>query len=133
MTSYDFAQLSAYEFEMLGRDLLQKHLKIRFESFKPGRDRGIDLRNCSADNGRIIAQCKRYVASNFSSLFQECKVEAAKVELLNPSRYVLITSLGLSPDDKAKLLSLFEPYCQSTMDPKVSACKIARTGHDLES
>jgi len=42
MTEYDFTSLSPAEFEKLTRDLLQKELKIHLESFKAGKDKGID-------------------------------------------------------------------------------------------
>jgi hypothetical protein len=40
---YDFRTLSPLDFEELVRDLLQAELGIMFESFKPGKDQGIDF------------------------------------------------------------------------------------------
>lgn len=64
MTEYNFLNLSPFEFEILTRDLLQKHLDAHIESFTSGPDGGIDLR-CSV-NGTTIIQCKRY--KGYSSL-----------------------------------------------------------------
>ena len=44
MADYDFRSLSPHDFELLCRDLLQKHLGVHSESFTTGRDSGIDFR-----------------------------------------------------------------------------------------
>ena len=41
---YDFQQLSPHDLETLVRDLLQAEWGVALESFKTGRDGGIDLR-----------------------------------------------------------------------------------------
>lgn len=71
MIKYEFSNLSPVEFEELSRDLLQKHLRIVFESFKEGKDQGIDLRWSSNDEKNIVIQCKRY--SDYKSLFANLK------------------------------------------------------------
>lgn len=43
MPDYDFHTLSPVDFEALTRDLLQASQNIVFQSFKVGRDRGVDL------------------------------------------------------------------------------------------
>jgi hypothetical protein len=43
--TYDFTTLSPDDFENLVADLLSREWGRRLESFKPGKDRGIDLRN----------------------------------------------------------------------------------------
>ncbi len=43
MLDYDFHQLSPYDLEILARDLLQAHWGVTIESFKTGKDGGIDL------------------------------------------------------------------------------------------
>jgi Restriction endonuclease len=55
---YDFSSLSPLDFEELVRDLLQVELGLRFESFGPGPDRGIDFR-CAVGDG-LIVQAKHY-------------------------------------------------------------------------
>ena len=48
------------DFEELTRDLLQKELNITLESFKNGKDQGIDLRYAKNSKNEIIIQCKHY-------------------------------------------------------------------------
>ncbi len=96
MADYDFKQLSPHDFEQLARDVLQARDGLVLESFKAGRDQGIDFRHaCAATN--IIVQCKHYVGTGLPGLIRDLKKEALKVQPLKPSRYVLVTSLGLTP------------------------------------
>lgn len=112
MKNYDFQILSPYEFEILSRDLLQFHFDIYLESFGEGTDQGIDLRYSKAD--LLIVQAKRY--KSYSSLFSNLKNEVEKVKKLNPDRYILTTSVSLSPDNKGKIKKLFTPYIQNNED-----------------
>lgn len=115
--TYDFQNLSFDDFEKLSRDLLQEVLGVRLESFKVGRDRGIDLRYAPANGDSTIVQCKRYASNAFTRLFRELKhSELPKISKLAPTRYILATSCALNPDDKDKLFELLTPYCQSTGD-----------------
>ena len=114
MTDYDFLVLSPNEFENLSRDLLQKKLSVFIESFATGRDGGIDLR-CTIDRDEeIIIQSKRY--KTYTSLFNHLKNEASKVSVLKPKRYILTTSVSLSPLNKSRIKTLFSPYIKSTED-----------------
>lgn len=113
---YDFKVLSSNEFELLTRDLLQKHYSVLFESFKSGRDGGIDLRHCKTKNESIIVQCKHYAGSKFSNLNVELKKEVPKVKTLAPKQYVIATSLPLTPKQKDKIVALFKPYCHGPQD-----------------
>jgi hypothetical protein len=99
---YDFKTLSPLDFEELVRDLLQSELGIRFESFKPGKDQGIDFRFASG-GGNAVVQAKHFVGSTFSALVRACKQEDVKIAKLRPGRYLLATSLSLSLAQKAKL------------------------------
>lgn len=65
---YDFKSLSGQDFEELIRDLLQAEWKITLESFRSGRDGGIDLRYAPANDGATIIQCKHYATSGFAKL-----------------------------------------------------------------
>lgn len=116
MTNYNFQNLlSPHEFEVLTRDLLQKHLNVGLiESFTDGADCGIDLRHISDNNNQTIIQCKRY--KNYSSLKSNLKTEVVKVKKINPSRYILVTSVGLTPENKIKIIELFQPYIKTTED-----------------
>lgn len=114
---YDFRQLSPVDFEELTRDLLQKEWSIPLESFKSGRDQGIDLRYSKARGKRLIVQCKRFVDSDISDLLSHLKKsELPKIRRLAPSRYVLVTALPLSPADKDKILKLLSPFVKRTGD-----------------
>ncbi|MCD4784405.1 MAG: restriction endonuclease [Candidatus Eremiobacteraeota bacterium] len=114
---YDFTSLSSYDFEILVRDLLQKEKGITLESFKSGRDKGIDLRYSRKKRSRMIIQCKHYAVSGFSPLYRNLeKTELAKVKELGPSKYLLATSVGLTPSNKDKILQLFHPYIKLPND-----------------
>jgi hypothetical protein len=114
MSHYDFKALSSIDFENLVRDLLQKEFQVTLESFKSGRDRGIDLRY-SPDTGRtLVVQCKHYAGTPYQKLLADLrKKELPKVDRLRPARYILATSVGLTPDNKDELARLFAPYCNS--------------------
>lgn len=106
MPSYDFKQLSPHDFEQLTRDLLQARDGVIFESFKAGRDQGVDFRH-SRGNGNIVVQCKHYVGTGLSGLVSDLKKEVAKVERMKVSRYILVTSVGLTPKNKDDIRILF--------------------------
>jgi hypothetical protein len=116
--AYDFSALNDKEFEELVRDILSIKLKIDFQSFKNGRDKGIDLRYaCSNSENEVIVQVKHFLESGFTKLKSVLKKqEAEKVKLLNPSRYIFVTSLPLSPQNKEEVKSIFSPYIHSTSD-----------------
>jgi hypothetical protein len=106
MSNYDFRQLSPHDFEQLARDLLQARDGIVLESFKNGRDLGIDFRHASS-KGNIIVQCKHYVGTGLPGLIRDLKNEAVKIEKIKLTRYILVTSVGLTPLNKIEIQSLF--------------------------
>lgn len=115
MPAYDFNSILSFnDFECLVRDLLQKHLNIHLECFTEGRDGGIDLRCSTYDKNAIIIQAKRY--KDYKSLINELKNEVAKVKKLNPRRYIIATSVGLTPNNKEGIKQLFCPYILKTED-----------------
>lgn len=114
MPNYDFLNLSPFDFEELTRDLLQKHFNIYFESFTTGRDKGIDLRYSLGRVNNIIIQCKRY--NNFKSLKSGLKKEIKKVKALNPQKYVLSTTAGLTPSNKDEIIEIFDGYIKNPSD-----------------
>lgn len=117
MPDYDFRVLSPIDFEILVRDLLQEEFGIRLESFKIGRDKGIDFRYCPSIDNTIIIQCKHYVESSFDVLFNQLgKHGLLKVKKLNPDRYILAVAMGLTPIQKDKIYALFDPFILSTSD-----------------
>lgn len=103
MPEYDFHQLSPYDLEVLTRDLLQAHWGSDLESFKAGRDGGIDLRYAPGP-ARTIVQVKHYLRTGLAGLLRDLKKEAVKVRRLAPSRYVLVTSVPLTPLNKDTII-----------------------------
>lgn len=114
MPDYDFLNLSPPEFEDLTKDILQKHLDTTLESFTSGRDNGIDLRYSLSPKDNLIIQCKRY--KDYTSLLSNLKKEVSKVLNLSPTRYIISTTVGLTPNQKDAILTLFSPYILNTSD-----------------
>lgn len=114
MPDYDFLNLSPPEFEDLTKDILQKHLDITLESFASGRDNGIDLRYSLSPKDNLVIQCKRY--KDYNSLLSNLKKEVSKVQDLSPTRYIISTTVGLTPNQKDIILALFSPYILNTSD-----------------
>ncbi|MEQ8393729.1 MAG: restriction endonuclease [Gammaproteobacteria bacterium] len=106
MAAYDFKQLSPHDFEELSRDLIQMRDGIILESFKTGRDLGIDFRHARS-TGSTIVQCKHYAGTGLAGLMADLKKEATKCAKLKPARYILVTSVGLTPSNKADIKALF--------------------------
>lgn len=132
MNNYDFLILSPNEFENLTRDLLQKKLGVFIESFKAGKDGGIDLRCAKDKTKNIIIQAKRY--DRISNLISNLKKEVKKVNDLNPDRYIISTTVSLSPDNKTDILNLFKPYILTTEDilGKGDLNNLISTNKDIE-
>jgi hypothetical protein len=117
MPRYDFRSLSSQDFEELVRDLLQAEWDVALEAFKTGRDSGIDLRYARPATGMIIIQCKHYAASGFRKLLAHLRdCERPKVERLAPSRYVVVTSAGLTPANKDEITDALQPFVLSAHD-----------------
>lgn len=120
MSYYDFTTLNASDFENLVCDLLNVNEgggKLAFNTFKPGRDKGIDLLKSTPETDyAAIVQVKHYAGSSFSKLKSELQKERAKVDLLRPLRYIVATSQGLTPENKESIKAIFYPYIQSAAD-----------------
>lgn len=117
MARYDYKSLSPQDFEELTRDLLQAEWNVAIEAFKAGRDQGIDLRYVPLGGGKVIVQCKHYASSTFSNLLSHLKnSELPKVQMLKPERYIIATSLPLSPSDKDKIIQALAPFILTTGD-----------------
>jgi hypothetical protein len=106
MPDYDFHTISPVDFEELTRDLLQARDGIVFQSFKVGRDRGIDLRYSSDCENRIV-QCKHFRKSGYAALLRDVRRETTKIAGMRPppTRYFLSTSVELSDANKEELAS----------------------------
>ena len=119
--SYNFENLSPLDFEKLGIDLLEKHLEIRLiETFKVGRDWKIDGRFIDFSGIINIIQCKHY--GKFSNLKQALKNETEKIKSLCEQKklpeffkYILVTSLGLTPKNKKEIRECI-PYLKKDQD-----------------
>lgn len=117
MNDYDFSTLNDKEFEILVAHLLSLEFKSRFERFKAGRDQGIDGRYFTDDGSQVIFQCKHWAKSGLKALLRSLtKDEKSKVIKLNPSRYLLVTSISLSASDKQKIASIFMPVAVKEAD-----------------
>lgn len=114
MNEYNFLNLSSFEFENFSRDILQEKLDVFFESFTSGQDGGIDLRAASNTEENIIVQAKRY--TKYSDLISTLKTELISVKKIKPDRYIITTSVGLTPPNKNEILKMFHPYIKSTED-----------------
>jgi len=116
MANYDFRSLSPHDFELLCRDLLQKALGVMLESFTAGRDSGIDFRHRTKTD-TLIVQVKHYADSGYDALVRVLKQkERPKLEVLKPNRYILTTSVGLTPQRKDELCALLSPWCLASSD-----------------
>lgn len=100
---YSFASLSPADFEDLVRDLIGRALSCRFEAFGPGPDGGIDGRHATSDN-TIILQAKHYRGSGFAGLSRQMRHERTAIDRLAPDRYILATSVSLTPVNKRALV-----------------------------
>jgi hypothetical protein len=117
MPNYDFKTLSPVDFEILSRDLIQEELSLTLQSFTSGRDGGVDFRYSLDDSGDIVIQCKHYTDSGYDSLLNTLeKKELPKIRKLSPKRYLLTTSVPLTPYRKDKIFRLLDPYIISTND-----------------
>jgi len=117
MPRYDFKALSPQDFEELTRDLLQAEWLVPLEAFKTGRDNGIDLRYAKAGKAATIVQCKHFAGSSFAKLLTHLRgEELPKVVRLAPARYVVVTSLALSPPNKDQLVAAMRPFVKSPAD-----------------
>ena len=112
---YDFHDLSPLDFEDLARDLLQAELGITLETFGPGRDKGIDCRYSHGTHS-LIVQAKHYLRSGKNKLLTSLKSENQKIQKLKPTRYILTTSVSLTPEFKEKIKTSMPNTPLSTAD-----------------
>src|SRR5260221_2394346 len=117
MPFHDFQSLNDKEFEDLSRDLLNRKLGLSLQTFKKGKDKGIDLRFATqAKSNAIIGQAKHYYLSGHKALLKTLQKEVAKVKKLNPERYILTTSVPLSAALQTEIKELFFPHIISEND-----------------
>lgn len=116
MPNYDFhALLEPLEFQDLVCDIVQLRDDIFLETYKEGRDSGIDG-SYTDGSKKIIVQAKRY-QQDFKRLYHDLQhIELPKVLKLKPARYILGVSIDFQPEEKKKIKALFEGYIISTSD-----------------
>jgi len=108
---YDFSQLNDKEFEAFVIDLFSCVLKHRLERFREGKDGGVDGRFFISPQKEVILQCKHFRQSGTKKLIQSLKKdERYKVDILNPSRYILVSSCSLSRSNKTEIAKIFAPH-----------------------
>jgi len=123
MIDYDFSTLNDKEFENLSIELISKDKNKKYERFKAGKDGGIDGRFYREDGTQEIIQCKHYLKTGFSGLIASLKKkndkgidEIEKVKKLNPLKYIFVTSVALSAENKKTIKRLFDPYIKNDND-----------------
>lgn len=117
MSDYDFKTLNDKDFEALSTALLSKSFGVHVERFKPGKDLGIDGRFFADDGGEVIVQCKHWIGSGVAKLINHMKTkEIEKIRLVKPERYILTTTLPLSPANKSTLVEALAPFVSSPAD-----------------
>ncbi|MFE8018486.1 restriction endonuclease [Streptomyces antibioticus] len=117
MDLLDLQKLSDFDFESLCKDLFERILGVRLEIFTSGPDGGIDLRYIGPGREKVIIQCKHWMKSGRSKLLKHLiEKELLKVDRLSPTRYILATSVEMTPAAKAKLAREFHPYIVNESD-----------------
>lgn len=117
MAAYTFHSLSDADFEDLACDLLGAEFGVTYQPFVKGRDSGIDLLHGARISGSTIVQCKHYCRSRYTNLKSKLIAEELpKLAKLRPARFILATSLGLTPLNKEELLGLLAPHCKGVND-----------------
>ncbi|MEK5088776.1 hypothetical protein MKY98_17890 [Paenibacillus sp. FSL M8-0228] len=114
--NYDFhALLDDVEFEALAIDIVRVRENLEpnvFRRYPKGRDGGIDGYRYS-DNTIIQAKCYK---NDFNILKGSLKKEVLKLRNLKPSRYILVTSVGLNKEQQRGIMDLFKGYIHSDED-----------------
>lgn len=114
---YTFDQLSDADFEDLASDLMAAELGVSLRRVARSHDLGIDAFRGEHLTGGLVVQAKHYVRSGFTKLRRTMvKSELPKIEALNPERYILVTSISLSAQQKCKLFQELTPHVRGIDD-----------------
>jgi hypothetical protein len=114
---YDFSTLSDHDLELLSADLLGRKFDVTLEVFARGPDEGIDLRHIASDGSLLVVQCKHWARSGWNKLRSNLKgEELSKVRKINPRRYVVVTSVPMTPPRKREIYGIFEQFMESEND-----------------
>ena len=108
---FDFSKLNDREFEALGASVIERIKNKRIETFKAGRDGGVDGRFWIGKTKEGIIQCKHYIDTPYTTLISKLKSEELlKVQKLKPSQYIFVTSKKLSRKNKQEIKEIFDPF-----------------------
>lgn len=122
MPDYDFSTLNSSDLEELSCDLMnmsqQSSSKIKYKTFKDGRDKGIDFLYSSKEKEHDhVGQVKHFYRTGYSGMLSKLKPdEVNKVKKLNPNKYMFFTSIDLSVAQTVELKSVFAPYIKRLND-----------------
>lgn len=117
MSNYTFDTVNDKEFEQIVADLLSRKLGASIETFKPGKDGGVDGRYFEESGNEVIIQCKHWQKTSLSQLKSSLKIdEAPKVRKIDPAKYIFATSKELSRSDKKQIKKFFNPYIKCESD-----------------
>lgn len=117
--NYNLEVLNDKEFEDLCKDLLDIVYGVNFQLFKAGKDGGVDLLFSGIRGNEIVVQVKHYNSSSFAQLKRKLKgseLENIKKMCPEPAKYVLATSLKLSPKQTDEIKNILFPFVRSTDD-----------------
>ncbi len=116
MPNYDFhSLLEPLEFQKLVCDIVELRDNIFLETYKEGRDSGIDGFYTDG-NKKIVVQVKRY-QQDFKRLYRDLQhIELSKVQKLKPDRYILGVSIDFGQGQKGEIKDLFQGYITNTND-----------------
>lgn len=106
--SFSFPSLSPSQFEAISADLIGRDISVRFEQFGAGPDGGMDGRHAKGPDLTIL-QAKNYEGSGFSQLTRVLRKERATIDKLVPNRYILSTSVSMTPTKKTQLMEIIGP------------------------
>ncbi|KXV23582.1 hypothetical protein AD942_01025 [Gluconobacter japonicus] len=113
--TYSFTSLSPADFEDLARDLLGEELACRFEGFGPGPDGGVDGRHAKS-GATTILQAKHLRKSGFAALARQMRSARPSINQIQPDRYILVTSVSLTPANKKVLADSIGPSLNNASD-----------------
>ncbi|MEV6997518.1 restriction endonuclease [Streptomyces sp. NPDC093982] len=117
MENFDLTRLTDFDFEAVCKDIFEAEFGVRLEIFSPGADSGVDLRYLHEEGSELVIQCKHWVRSPRSKLIERIRVsELPKVQRLQPSRYILATSVELTKGAKDKIYNILSPYVKTPSD-----------------
>ncbi|MBS1020099.1 ATP-binding protein [Gluconobacter cerinus] len=113
--TYSFTSLSPADFEDLARDLLGEELACRFEGFGPGPDGGVDGRHAKS-GATTILQAKHLRMSGFAALARQMRSARPSINQIQPDKYILVTSVSLTPANKKVLADSIGPSLNNASD-----------------